>query len=423
MAGYFWKPPGRRRLFLQKRCWFPVLFLCFLCSIFLCFGVIRDYAVRGSGSVRNAVREEFIRELCRASLQIWSPVSSRFYLEKKHNRDRDPSYGEYLKQKQYSEESRNLFTVLGQNSRLYRDGAEWEIPEISGSGLNLKPAGSAAGEELFRSALRGREKENGTYYRAEKLADYDYLMKHFYIVHSTASAGRDLMQAPEFLRMDFSLSKEGRTEEGQEKEPQILIYHTHSQEEYADYHEGNTEATVVAVGAYLAGLLEEKGYRVYHDTSVYDRKGDVLDRSRAYNYALEGITAILQKYPSIQVILDLHRDGVSEATRLVSEVDGKPTASVMFFNGTSETPDGPIEYLPNRYRKENLGFSFQLKLCAEAIYPGFTRKIYLKGLRYNLHLRPRSALVEVGAQTNTSEEALNAMAPLAEILDLVLQER
>lgn len=157
-----------------------------------------------------------------------------------------------------------------------------------------------------------------------------------------------------------------------------------------------------------------------HDTSVYDLKNGTLDRSKAYNYALEGVTGILQKYPSIQVVLDVHRDGVAETTHLVSEVNGKQTASIMFFNGTSETPDGPIEYLPNPYRSENLAFSFQMKLCAEALYPGFTRNIYLKGLRYNQHLRPRSALIEVGAQTNTCEEALNAMEPLSELLDLVL---
>ena len=69
----------------------------------------------------------------------------------------------------------------------------------------------------------------------------------------------------------------------------------------------------------------------------------------------------------------------------------------------------------------NLAFSFQMKLCAEAMYPGYTRNIYLKGLRYNLHLRPRSALIEVGAQNNTYEEACNAMEPLAELLDTVLR--
>ena len=95
-------------------------------------------------------------------------------------------------------------------------------------------------------------------------------------------------------------------------------------------------------------------------------------------------------------------------------------AQIMFFNGTSETPDGPIEYLANPCRKENLAFSFQMKWNADQIYPGFMRTIYLKGLRYNLHLRPRSALIEVGAQTNTYEEAVNAMDPLAQLLDQVL---
>ena len=93
----------------------------------------------------------------------------------------------------------------------------------------------------------------------------------------------------------------------------------------------------------------------------------------------------------------------------------------MFFNGMSQTPDGPIEYLPNPYREQNLAFSLQMQMKAETYFPGWARKIYLKGLRYNLHVRPRSSLVEVGAQTNTFEEAKNAMEPLAEVLDMVLQ--
>ena len=121
------------------------------------------------------------------------------------------------------------------------------------------------------------------------------------------------------------------------------------------------------------------------------------------------------------MILDIHRDGVADNLHLAAKVDGKSTAQIMFFNGLSQTPDGPVEYLENPYREDNLAFSLQMQLNAQAYFPGFTRKIYLKGLRYNLHLRPRSALIEVGAQTNTFEEALNAMEPLAELLDMVLQ--
>ncbi len=247
----------------------------------------------------------------------------------------------------------------------------------------------------------------------EKLADYDYMMKNFYSVHPTTTAGRDLMNAGDFLSMDLSL-------EADDENPQILIYHTHSQEEFSDYPE-NPSATIVGVGTYLAELLETKGYQVIHDTSVYDFKDGKLDRSQAYTYALEGITGILQKYPSIEVVLDIHRDGVAEGTRLVTEVNGKSTARIMFFNGTSQTPDGPIEYLPNPNRDANLAFSFQMQLKAAEQYPGFTRKIYLKGLRYNQHVRARAALIEVGAQTNTYEEAKNAMEPLSELLCGVLK--
>ncbi len=254
----------------------------------------------------------------------------------------------------------------------------------------------------------------GAVYRKEQLADYDFLIQHFYSIHTSTTAGRDLMKADEFLSKDFTL-------EGGNDKPQILIYHTHSQEEFSDHGPNNPNATVVGIGNYLTELLTKKGYNVIHDTSVYDLQNGKLDRNKAYTYALDGITEILQKNPSIEVILDVHRDGVNENLHMVNQVNGKPTAPIMFFNGVSQTPKGPIEYLPNPYRTQNLAFSLQMQLDAAAYFPNLTRKIYIKGLRYNLHLRARSALIEVGAQTNTYQEALNAMEPLSEILDMVLQ--
>ena len=251
----------------------------------------------------------------------------------------------------------------------------------------------------------------GNTYVLEQLMDYDFLIKHFYSVHTSTTAGRDLMNAKDLLSRDMTMK-------GDDSKPQILIYHTHSQEAYKDSGPGQT---VVGVGDYLTRLLEAKGYNVYHDKSVYDLKNGQLDRSKAYNYALDGITNILQQNPSIEVVLDIHRDGVGENLHLVTQVDGRDTAQIMFFNGLSQTPEGPIEYLQNPYREDNLAFSLQMQLGAAAYYPGFTRKIYLKGLRYNEHLRPKSSLIEVGAQTNTYEEALNAMEPLSELLDMVLQ--
>ena len=81
--------------------------------------------------------------------------------------------------------------------------------------------------------------------------------------------------------------------------------------------------------------------------------------------------------------------------------------------------NGPIEYLKNPYIEDNLAFSLQMQLAAQK-YPGFTRRIYLKSYRYNMHVTPKTLLVEAGAQTNTVEEMRNAMEILAETLDTVL---
>ena len=164
------------------------------------------------------------------------------------------------------------------------------------------------------------------------------------------------MNVNTFLDTDLTLQQDSSV-------PQILIYHTHSQETYRDFGPGNPSARVTAIGEILAGRLRERGWNVIHDTTPYDMEGGSLDRSRAYTYALDGITRILEENPTIQVVLDVHRDGVGESVRLVSEIDGKPTANIMFFQGMSQTQDGPISYLPNPYLKENLAFSFQLQLA------------------------------------------------------------
>ncbi|MDD3251985.1 MAG: stage II sporulation protein P [Lachnospiraceae bacterium] len=301
-----------------------------------------------------------------------------------------------------------------------------------GSGAGAQAGGAAAGAEAGGAAAEAGgagAQVGGTAAQAgpgvalsealssismEQLQDYDFLMRHFYSVHASTTADREVVRADLLLGTSLRLEKDPSV-------PQILIYHTHSQETYADYGPDNRGANVVENGRYLTELLQARGWNVIHDTSTYDIQGGKLDRNRAYTYALEGITGILQEHPTIQVVLDLHRDGVREGLRLVTEVEGKPTANIMFFQGMSRTPDGVIEYLPNPYLKENLAFSFQMQLAAQHEYPGLMRKIYLKGLRYNLHLRPRSALIEVGAQTNTGEEARNAMEPLAKLLDMVLQ--
>ena len=350
----------------------------------------------------------------------------------------DPAYTDYERRKKIFHEAAWMFLMgdesgaeaqeeaerlgFGRNAGTGRAGSENDVAgaenENGGSsGNNSSGNGNENSQALELAAGNGYQKGHTGYtggmYQLAQLQDYDFLIKHFYTVHSSTTARREEMDAAVLTGMDLSMKKDPSV-------PQILIYHTHSQETYADYAAGNKKATVVELGNRLTALLEEKGYQVLHDTTSYDMAAGKLDRNHTYNYALDGIMGILQKYPSIQVVLDLHRDGVKESLHMVRTVNGKATAPIMFFNGMSQTPEGEIEYLKNPYKTENLAFSLQMQLLAEEEYPDLTRKIFLKGLRYNLHVRPRSALIEVGAQTNTLEEALNAMEPLADLLDQVL---
>ena len=256
------------------------------------------------------------------------------------------------------------------------------------------------------------ERKKAVEYSMDKLADFDYLVQNFYQVDSTTTIKSDQLNVEALTERNMKISHDPST-------PQILIYHTHSNEGYSDSIAGDKSTTVVGVGDYLTTLLTEQyGYNVIHDRGEYDAV-----RDKAYKEAAPALETILSDHPEIDVIIDLHRDGVGENTRLVTTVDGVPMAKVMFFNGLSRTSAlGDISYLPNPYIADNLAFSFQMQLTAAEYYPGYTRKIYLKGYRFNMHYRPKSLLVEVGAQTNTLQEALNAMVPLADVLNKVLKE-
>ena len=249
-----------------------------------------------------------------------------------------------------------------------------------------------------------------------KLADFDYVMNQFFILDSNTETNAQQISAPRFLKEDLSIKKDSSV-------PQILIYHTHSQEAFADSREGQTEDTIVGVGDHLTELLEKTyGYQVIHITDAFDMMGGTLDRSKAYDYARASIEKVLEENPTIEVVIDLHRDGVPDERHLVTQVNGKPTAQLLFYNGLSYTvSQGAVSYLPNPYIEENLAFSFQLEYQAAQYYPDLYRGIYLAGLRYNLHLKPRALLLEAGAQTNTVEEVRNAMEPFADILNRVLK--
>ncbi len=268
------------------------------------------------------------------------------------------------------------------------------------------PAGGLGGDA---GVSEGLERE---IYQWEYYEKYDELVKEFYAVDASTAIDESQLNLKELLGRDLSIEKRG------DGTPQILIYHTHSQEAFLDSVPGDENTAIMGVGEVLAQILREQyGYSVLHHLGKYD----VEDRDYAYNNSLPELEALLAENPGIEVVIDLHRDEIASDQHLVTQIDGRPTAMFMFFNGLSRTrKHGDIDYLPNDNLADNLAFSFQMQVLCNAYYPGLTRRIYLKGYRYNMHLKPRYLLIEMGAQNNTYEECCNACIPLARMLDLEL---
>lgn len=303
--------------------------------------------------------------------------------------------------------------VRGEESAIMETDENASIQEISGeidmeadlSGSTAVPAQSFGITPLSY---------NGTVYTLDQISDYDFLINNIFAVDKSASVTTEELNGANLQAQDMSIDLTG-------DDYKVLIYHTHGSETFIDSREGVLEDTIIGVGDTLTELLEQYGIKVYHDRTVYDIVDGKLDRSYAYNQASDGVDKILEEYPSIEVVIDLHRDGVQDDVHLVTNIDGRPTAKIMFLNGVSRSKkNGDLEHLYNPNKIANLAFSLQMYLEGKKISNDYVRKIYIKMYRFNLEKRPRSTLIEVGAQTNTLEEEKNAMIPLAAILYSVL---
>lgn len=244
----------------------------------------------------------------------------------------------------------------------------------------------------------------------EKL-EFQSFLGNYYIEDASTKATEEVLNVEKMLNIDLTFEKA--------EEPQILIFHTHTSEAYLDSRAGVAEDTVQGAGTLLAETLRERyGFNVIHETTVFDRTPDGADdRNNAYNNALPVVTALLEKYPSIEVVIDLHRDSGEARTAVVN---GKPMAKVMLFNGLCRTKDGPISYYSNQNLTGNLAFSLHMQVTGNELFPGLMHRIYLKSYRYNMHLKEKYLLVELGTHKNTVAEAMASMEPLAEVLATVL---
>lgn len=193
--------------------------------------------------------------------------------------------------------------------------------------------------------------------------------------------------------------------------PQVLIMHTHGTESFArdgtepytetgTAHTADTSYNIIRVGEEITRIFEEMGISVLHDTEIYDYPAynGAYDRSKA------GVQAILAEYPTIQMVLDIHRDALvgEDGTiyKPVVTVDGAKTAQVMLLVGTD---DGGAEF-PDW--SEHLALAMEIQEQMNSLWPGLARPITLRSARFNQQLTKGSLLVEVGAHGNTLEEAI-----------------
>lgn len=199
-----------------------------------------------------------------------------------------------------------------------------------------------------------------------------------------------------------------------EEDPAVLILHTHSTESYTKNGEGYTESSsyrtldenynMLSIGAHVAALLEEAGIGVVQDRELHDYPS----YNGSYVDARGSIQEFLEAHPSIQLVLDLHRDAagtVNNQLRTLAEVEGQTSAQLMLVMGTNYDT-----------WQQNLSLALKLQLQLEAQAPGITRPICLRSSRFNQDLCPGALLVEVGAAGNTRAEALLAADQLAQAI-------
>ena len=200
---------------------------------------------------------------------------------------------------------------------------------------------------------------------------------------------------------------------------EILIFHTHSSEKYSADSDGNVYS-VVNAGEKLAEILSEKyNIGVVHDVSEYDISDGEIKTDGSYERSRKGMESLLQKYPDIKILIDIHRDSFNgEEINTVSTSNGEG-AYLMLVNGMCALDDNGKEKsagVENPYIEQNIAYSYSLKNKIDDINPNIMKNIYLKPYRYSLSMKPCSFLLEVGNEKNTFAEAQNSLYDFAQAL-------
>lgn len=196
-------------------------------------------------------------------------------------------------------------------------------------------------------------------------------------------------------------------------EPSVLIFHTHTTESYQmldrDFYavgftsrSRDEKRNMLRVGDAICARLEKAGIKTVHDRKIHD-----LKYSGAYERSRESVVEILKKYPSIHVVLDVHRDAIEQThgvkIKPTAKIGGRKAAQIMIISGCQEKGNG-VSGFPDW--KQNLIFASQLQKEAEDMFPGLTRPLFFCPRKYNMDLTHCSLLVEFGSDANTLDEAV-----------------
>lgn len=212
-----------------------------------------------------------------------------------------------------------------------------------------------------------------------------------------------------------------------ENKPAVLIYHTHTTETYElldrDFYtnerntrSNNSKENMVRIGEEICKVLEEKGYKTIHDKTVYDETlNGAYDRSRA------NISKILKDNPSIQIVLDIHRDSIyqkdNSKIKTVTEIDGRKAAQIMLISGCE---DGNVTNFPNWQKNLTFAVNLQEKLANDN--ETLMRPLMFCSRKYNMDLTPCALSVEIGTDANTLSEAVYSAGLFANSLADFLEE-
>ena len=230
---------------------------------------------------------------------------------------------------------------------------------------------------------------------------------------------------------DIDIKKELESKLGFEMEntdePQVLIYHTHTSESFLPYDTGyfyesfyprttDTSQNICAVGEEISKQLNKAGIKTIHDTTLHDYPS----YNGAYDRSYATVSKYIEKYPSIKVTLDIHRDGIgtdTQKSKPVFTVNGKKAAQIMILSGYNY--DDSEEFSDWEY---NLRFALRIQQKANEMYPDMVRPLNFSDFMYNMNVNTGSLLIEMGAESNTIEEVRYSGYLLGKVLAEVLKK-